>query len=558
MTQVFQNIIFILSVKERKRLLLLLLLNTAASLADILSLAFLFVVINFYSAQLISADLALLPGLHFPSGSLVPAVLLVIVFLGKSLFGYYVYTIHSRYINNVASGLSAKNLLHYLEGGYQDYVNIDSASFVRKICFQPVEFANFILAGFLQVSTEIILILLTITALLLYDAPLLLIVSVVLLPAIIFLSYITKKRLAGIRKNIEEASEHNIQFLHEALSGFVESNIYDKNSVFTDRYAKVQQTVNNYVADLQITQGMPSRFFESFAVFGLFLLIVAGRYSSAENAYGIFTLGAYMAAAYKIIPAISKIINFSSTAKTYYYAMDELVKSKASAQVAVKHAVSDELHTIAFNNVHFSYNNHIVFNDFNCSFHKGSFTAIKGSSGKGKTTLINLLLGFLSPENGVISFNGKAMDAAGQKSYWSRIAYVKQEAFMLHDSIQKNITLLDEHYDPALLNDAISNSRLSAFIDSLPQGIDNIIMENGKNISGGQRQRIAIARALYKNADVIILDEPFNELDEATELGMMQYFKELAASGKIVLLITHNSNNIQFCNHVISLNEQQA
>jgi ABC-type bacteriocin/lantibiotic exporter with double-glycine peptidase domain len=83
-----------------------------------------------------------------------------------------------------------------------------------------------------------------------------------------------------------------------------------------------------------------------------------------------------------------------------------------------------------------------------------------------------------------------------------------------------------------------------------------IITENGKNISGGQRQRIAIARALYKDADVIILDEPFNELDEATELSLMQHFKELADAGKIVILITHNSSSLQFCNQVISLDEE--
>lgn len=505
-----------------------------------------------------AADSIFLFGIHFTQGSLVPAILLITVFLFKSYFGYYVYKRHAKFINNTASGLSAENLLRYLEGGYADYVNIDSASFVRKICFQPAEFANFVLSGFLQVITEFILILLTVTALLLYNAALLLIVSAVLLPAIIFLSYITKKRLTGIRKNISTANESNIQFLHEALAGFVESNIYDKNKAFADRYAKMQQTVNKYVAEMQITQGMPSRFFETFAVFGLFLLIVAGKYSGAETAKGIFTLGAYMAAAYKIIPAISKIINFSSTAKTYYYAMDELVKSKSSAKAAIKYFAAEQLHAISFNDVGFAYNDNVVFKDFNCSFNKGDFTAIKGSSGKGKTTLLNLLLGFLSPGKGTISFNGKAMDIATQKNYWSRIAYVKQEAFMLHDTIQKNITLLESDFDPVLLDDAVSNSQLSSFMESSTEGVDKIIMENGKNISGGQRQRIAIARALYKNADVIILDEPFNELDEATERSMMHYFKALAASGKIVILITHSSNNLQFCNHVISLDEQQA
>ncbi|QEC66173.1 ABC transporter ATP-binding protein [Panacibacter ginsenosidivorans] len=556
MKNIFRNIIFILSAKERKKLLLIMLLNTAVSLADILSIAFLFVVINFYSPQSISVNTNILASWHFRAGSLLPAALLITVFLIKSLFGYYVYKLHYRYINNVSSGLSKENLLRYLEGGYEDYVNIDSASFIRKICYYPVEFAHFILSGFMQVATELILIILTITALLIYDAQLLLIISAVLIPAIGFLTYITRKRLTGIRKNISTANERNIQFLHEALYGFVESNIYDKNKLFVDRYAAIQQTVNNYVADLQIAQGMPSRFFEAFAVFGLFLLIVAGRFADSENATGIFTLGAYMAAAYKIIPGISKIINFNSTAKTYYYAMDELVRGK---KLWVKPTVcftAEKLQEISLDDIFFSYKDNKIFNGFNCTFSAGSFTGIQGNSGKGKTTLINILLGFLSPDKGSILYNGKAIDNLEQRNYWNRIAYVKQEAFMLHDSILKNITLLEDNYDGSLLQHVIKKSMLTEFVDTLPEGIGKIITENGKNISGGQRQRIAIARALYKEADVIILDEPFNELDEATELVLMQHFRELADSGKIVILITHNSNSLQFCNQVISLDEE--
>lgn len=534
---------------------MLTLLNIVASIADILSIAFLFVVINFYSPQNIAVNASLLPGDHFQKGSLIPAVLLLVVFFVKSFFGYAVSKMHYKFINNVASDMSAQNMLHYLEGNYSDYINIDSASFVRKICFQPIEFAHYILSGFLQTITEVILITLTVVALLLYDATLLLIISAVLLPAICFLTYITKRRLSGIRKSISQSNEHNIQFLHEALSGYVESNVYDKNELFAERYSKMQQVVNNYVADMQITQVMPSRFFETFAVFGLFLFIIAGQFISSENATGVFTLGAYMAAAYKIIPGISKIINVNSTAKTYHYAMDELLKSKSVVTAQKINNAEQKIDAIQFRNVYFSYNEKVVVDNFNCTFNKASFTGIKGDSGKGKTTLINLLLGFLQPSKGEIFFNEERTTELKRKAYWPGISYVKQEPFMLHDSIRKNITLFDNNYNEELLNIVIKKSLLEDFINSLPEGLDKIITENGKNISGGQRQRIAIARALYKNADVIILDEPFNELDEDAELSLMKYFKQLTETGKIIILITHNNNSLQFCNNIISLNE---
>lgn len=555
MKKVYSNIIFLLTRKEKQRFYALMLLNLLSSLADIASIAFLFLVINFYSPELISSNTYFQPGRFFQQHSMIPALLLIVVFIVKSFFGYSVSKMHFRFVNNVASRISAEKMLQYLEGNFADYINIDSAAFIRRICFLPVEFAQFVLSGFLQMTTEIVLIILTITALLFYDAKLLMIVSAVLLPAVVFLSYVTKKRLGGIRKDLSSANEKNLQFLNEALTGYVESNIYNKNVAFTERYSSMQQVVNNYVANLQITQGMPSRFFEAFAILGLFLLIAAGLYNAAENATGIFTLGAYMAAAYKIIPGISKIINSNSSAKTYHYAMNELVNSKASFEKEKDEVNKEKLSSIVVRDISFSYNNNLVLNNFNCKFDKSSFTAITGSSGKGKTTLMNILLGFLCPASGVVLFNERTVNEAIRRNFWNRIAYVKQEAFMLHDSILRNIILIDESYDAVRLQEVIKNSCVAAFIESFPEGINKIITENGKNISGGQRQRIAIARALYKDADVIILDEPFNELDEVTELKMMQYFQWLAAKGKIVILITHNSSNLHFCTNIISLDE---
>ena len=124
---------------------------------------------------------------------------------------------------------------------------------------------------------------------------------------------------------------------------------------------------------------------------------------------------------------------------------------------------------------------------------------------------------------------------------------------MVYDSILKNITLFENDYDFERVNHIIQVTGLKTFIDQFSEGIEKIITEDGKNISGGQRQRIAIARALYKEADVIILDEPFNELDEPSELAMLHYFKQLSEAGKIIILITHNTGSFTFCNDVITL-----
>ena len=126
---------------------------------------------------------------------------------------------------------------------------------------------------------------------------------------------------------------------------------------------------------------------------------------------------------------------------------------------------------------------------------------------------------------------------------------------MIYDSIINNITLAENFYDTQRLESAINAAGLRELIDKYPERINKIITEDGKNISGGQRQRIAIARALYKDADLIILDEPFNELDRNSENLFLQHFTELSKQGKIILLITHNKESLSFCNKIISLDE---
>src|SRR5439155_23682825 len=158
------------------------------------------------------------------------------------------------------------------------------------------------------------------------------------------------------------------------------------------------------------------------------------------------------------------------------------------------------------------------------SLEKGDFAAITGRSGRGKTTILNLLLGFLQANSGEIIINGTEMLPEQIKKFWPSIAYVRQQSFLIHDSILKNITLEEDEHEDNALSFALKVSGVSEMAAVFPDGIQQVITENGKNISGGQQQRIGLARALYKNADLILLDEPFNELDEASVNLMLQYF----------------------------------
>lgn len=540
-----RKILFVLTQKEKKRLGILLVLDTLVSIADIAFLAGLLVVINYYAQGTSVLRTNIIPSWLANRNSPALIAFFLLFFLVKSCAGYLTLRARYRFVYQVASRLAAFNLANYLEGDFTEHVQVDSAIHNRRIGQQPIEFCHHILAGGMQAFTEMVLIVLSIAGIIWYDARLFLLLLIILLPALFILAYITKRKLRQVRTQVKTSSEGALQYLQEALTGYVESNVYGKNHFFTNRYAASQQNLNQYLAELQITQGIPSRLIEVFAILGLFILI-------SVHASAFVVLGAFMAAAYKIIPGIVKLSNISGQMKTYAFVLPDLLKGE---EVTPKKpsGLPGNISSIRFDQVSFSYQQRAVLH--NCSFHieRGDFFGISGPSGTGKTTIIHLLLGFLNPVKGDIMVNGKITRGPSLRRYWKKIAYVKQQPFLLHDTLLRNITLGSDYYDEDRMVDALQGA---GWPGTYPDCLAKIISEQGRNISGGQRQRIAIARALYKEADLILLDEPFNELDRDSELSLLQLFQKLSQAGRIIVLITHHTESFSFCNKVIKLHEQ--
>ncbi|GAC1311595.1 MAG: hypothetical protein NVSMB24_31430 [Mucilaginibacter sp.] len=335
----------------------------------------------------------------------------------------------------------------------------------------------------------------------------------------------------------------------------MESNIYDKNDFFINRYYGYQEQLNENIATQQTLQSLPSRLIEIFAVLGFFILIVINKWSANMPAVDLLTIGIFMAASYKIIPGVVKILNCTGQMKTYQFTLTDLLPVQADI-ITNKSRSSNPITSIKFKQVYFKYKDQPVVDHVSFELAPGDFAGISGVSGRGKTTLINLLLGFLEPRCGAILLNDKLTTSLDRKTYWNRISYVKQQPFFIHDSIIKNITLDDAEYDEAKLSEVIAFCGIDKLLEKYPEGYETIIKENGKNISGGQRQRIMLARALYHDFDLLILDEPFGEIDDQSETCILKQLQLLARRGKMILFITHNKNSLSFCNKILSLDEK--
>ena len=554
MHRILKDIFNILNAGEKRKLWILSISDVVISILDIGFLVLLLYVIRFYTHNTPDSSAGFFSLHLFVKYPLLVIIFFFVLFAIKNGIGLIVAGAQYGFVYKVASRLSRDGLLSHLNGSFRDFVHIDSSVINRSISQQPIEFCHYVLNGMQQIFSQVVLILVTVAAILIYNPLLFPLLIIFLTPPIFFISFIMKRKLNETLQKGKIASEKSIQHLQEALAGYVESNIYRKNDFFTNRYYRFQEKLNHYLSGKLTLQTVPGRLIEVFAVFGLMILVLANYFTGQNPGMGLVSIGALMIAVYKIIPGIVKITNTVSQVKSYAYSTSGL--SKTIMQNPKVNVPDIPVSSLRLENICFSYPDKTVLKNFSMELHTGDLLGISGISGRGKTTLVHLMLGFLNADSGDIYINGKISSTEDRKLFWSRLAYSKQQHFFLHDSIVKNITLQESDFDENKLDRIVTVTGIDKLISGLPMGLNTLITENGRNFSGGQRQRILLARALYKEADLIILDEPFSELDEPAERDMLKNLQTITAEGKMIILITHNQEALDYCNKKYFMDEQ--
>jgi ABC-type multidrug transport system fused ATPase/permease subunit len=189
------------------------------------------------------------------------------------------------------------------------------------------------------------------------------------------------------------------------------------------------------------------------------------------------------------------------------------------------------------------------------SIKRGEAVGLVGQSGSGKSTLVDVLLGFLTPQAGSVLVNGTDIESSLQ--WWrSRVGYVPQSIFLTDDTLRRNVAfgLPEEEIDENSVRTALRSAQLEEFVSSLPEGENTMVGERGVRLSGGQRQRIGIARALYNNPEVLVLDEATSSLDTETEHGVMQAVQALQGD-KTVIIVAHRLSTVEYCDRLYRLDE---
>lgn len=529
------------------------LLDIAVSIFDIVFLAGLLIIIRFYIEPGTAGSLSFLPAwIQKHNNSWIISIFLLL-FCIKNGCAYLSTRSAYSFINSVATRISAESLVHYQQSAFSGFVQTDSSVYLRRICYQPFEFAQYMLAGLQQLITQLALILFTIAGIMLFNAGIFLLLLALLLPPAALVFRAVKNKHAAVKKSIQLHNELSFKYVLDALKGYVESNIYNRNHFFLNRFVSVRSKFSRSLFESMALQSLPGRIIEVVAVLGLFILVMVANWWNNGNNNMLLTIGAFMVAAYKLIPGIVKLINITGQMKAYEFSLTQPSSGREETALIKMCDQIKPLQSVKLNNICFEYAGLPVLTDLSIAVGPGDFIGITGKSGKGKTTILNILLGFLQPTSGDIYFNDELVTTDVIRQYWPSVAYLRQQSFLINDTIIRNICLEESVQNKVRLEEAMRLSGVDVMVQAWPDGMESIITENGKNISGGQQQRIGIARALYKDARIILLDEPFNELDAAAADTLLSHFKALAAAGKAVVMITHDQNSLNYCNKIISL-----
>ena len=378
-----------------------------------------------------------------------------------------------------------------------------------------------------------------------------------------FFSYIffffSKKRMKRWGEMRQEIDGNNSKILSEALRGIKSIKILGKESFFTSIFFENNTLKANIHGKNSTLNLLPRYYLELLSVVGLLMFISVLLFLGKDLTSLIATLGVFVAATFRMIPSLNKLIASSQSLKfnkssidVLYQELNVLELSRIQYQAPIDYDFTKD---ISLNNISFSYDNkqNRILNNISLIVKPGKVIGLVGPSGSGKTTLIELFLGFYSPTKGDIKIGHQSI-YNDIHSWQKKIGYVSQDIFLLDNSIKNNIALgvNDLEIDFDMLKKAIKGARLEAFVNNLPMGIETRVGEMGVQFSGGQRQRIGIARAIYKETPILILDEATSALDPQTEEDIMKLvysFKKV----KTIIIISHRISTLKSCDIIYSL-----
>ncbi len=358
-----------------------------------------------------------------------------------------------------------------------------------------------------------------------------------------------------------QANQERYTVVSEAFGAAKEVKAGGLERIFIERFAKPAETYAKGQATAQVIAQVPRFALEAIAFGGMLLVILYLMAQSGSFAAALPIIALYAFAGYRLMPALQQIYGAVTQLKFAGPALNALHADLMGLKPVEPYAmVSEPLplnKCIELNNIVYQYPNANApaLNGINLSIPARSTVGLVGSTGSGKTTTVDLILGLLGPQEGTLCIDGQVVNASNRRQWQKSIGYVPQHIYLADDTVSANIAfgLAPEMVDQQAVERAAKIANLHDFVvQNMPQGYSTMVGERGVRLSGGQRQRIGIARALYHNPSVLVLDEATSALDNLTEQAVMEAVHNLSHSITIIL-IAHRLTTVRECDQIFLL-----
>lgn len=480
-------------------------------------------------------------------------ILIILVFWIKNVFFVFSQKFQVSLIYKLYKRFASALFNLYLNEDYQQHINKNTGVLIRNVNQLTFDLVVVFLMPFLMLVSEVFIVILLV-AFLFFINPVSTTYVFCLLGVIVSLMFFTfRKKLQIAGKTVSDIQAVANRQVLQGLGSFKTTTMLNKQSFFVNHYRQAIENISKARGYFDIVQSLPRFFLETVIVTVMLSMAVFMLAFDYSNSQLILTLSVFGLAGMRLLPSMNRILNSLNAMKYSHAMVKEILSDISSIETEGQGDQKTEVEKLDFkmlevSNISFGYNsaNEIIQN-VSLSITAGQSVGFVGHSGSGKSTLIDIMLGLLTMDKGNIQVNGTNITDI-LPSWQKIIGYIPQDIYLTDASIKENIAFGEniEDIDLVQLDKVIETAQLKELMLSLEQGVDTVIGERGVKLSGGQRQRIGIARALYHNPQVIVMDEATAALDNATEKEFMTAVNKLKGQ-KTLIMIAHRLSTVENC-----------
>ena len=483
----------------------------------------------------------------------VVALGIIVIYVVKNVYLWVEQNLIMKFTYGMQQKLSTRLLTTYLSEPYTFHLNKNIAELQRSMQEDTGLFTQVLMHTLQLVAEVVVCIVLGVYLFTVSNSITVVIVGLLILCVVLF-TKITKRFTEQLGKEAQVYKGKLYQWVNQSLGGVKEVKVLNREEFFVSSYKKYYGLYIKGVRISRLLSITPKYMVEAVCMTGLLIaIIIKLNFGHGELENFIPQLATFAVAAFRLLPSVGRInehvnnILYAVPSVDLIYGdlkgIEDYQESKGEEEGkewSFEHGITAKHITYAYPNTDTN-----VLEDANCVIPKGKTVAFIGSSGAGKTTMADIILGLLAPQRGKILVDD--IDVFKNLTMWHhQIGYIPQVIYLSDDTIRNNIAfgIHEDQIDEEAVRTALKKAQLAEFVDTLPDGLDTIVGDRGVRLSGGQRQRIGIARALYHDPEILVLDEATSALDNETETAVMEAIESLQGS-KTMIIIAHRLTTIQ-------------